>query len=562
MKAKLNFEDPAVRQELLRTLVHNTPVAYIILDKHYKVQFINDYFLKLRKLTVGEVLGERCFNLSNNGVPCELCAVRNAIESGLPRNVMRRDVLPDGTVRYIDDYAIPLKKDNDSSFDYILEIMINRTNEMMLRERTNEMLINIVKTLLSVLDKKDPYTSEHSRDVSVICARFMKFMGFSEEEVFTARLAGLLHDIGKVYIPDDVINKPARLSDEEFMLIKAHPESSFKMLGELVGFTDVKKIARYHHERWDGKGYPQGLTGEAIPLGARIAAIADTYDAMTTSRSYRKALEHSVAVAEILHNSGSQFDPFLVEHFVEMTEKLYPTQAELTAPLDAHPAKKPLQQIERQIRPQDKTCAATEAEQERQKFAGSFDELTGSQSFINGIFENTPAYYAVVDESFNVLYVSDSLAKGLGRPAEELIVGKCFDINDKKMNCFTMEGGTLKCPVVRAFQTGKEQMGHVVEKFGDQNLYFDIYAVPVELKDENGQTVKCALEILFDRTKETRARMEVETDIRHLIDMLYNLIKNLDSRITQNTLEISEECNSFAEYIEKVQEDLASLGSL
>lgn len=561
MKAKLNFEDAAVRGELLRTLVHNTPVAYIILDKHYKVQFINDYFLKLRKLKMDEVLGERCFNLSNNGVPCELCAVRNAIESGTSQYVLRRDVLPDGTVRYMDDYAIPLKKDGESSFDYILEIMVNRTGEMLLRERTNEMLLNIVRTLVSVLDKKDPYTSEHSRDVSAICARFMKFLGFGEEDVFVARLAGLLHDIGKVYIPDDVINKPARLSDEEYTLIKAHPENSFNMLGELVGFAGAKKIARYHHERWDGKGYPQGLAGEAIPLGARIAAIADTYDAMTTSRSYRKALDHAVAVEEIVRNSGTQFDPFLVEHFVEMTKTLYPTQEALTAPLDLTHERRKVQQIERQIRPQEKTCSALDAN-EAMSLMGGFDKLAASRSFIQGIFENTPAYYAVVDESFNVLYVSDSLSKGLGRPAEELLGGKCFDINDKKMNCFTVEGGTLKCPVVRAFQTGKEQTGQVVEKFGDQNLYFDIYAVPIELKDENGETVKCAMEILFDRTEERKARAEVENDIRHLIDMLYNLMKNLDSRITRNTLEISMECNSFGEYVEKIQEDLGSLGAM
>ena len=553
MKAKLDFDDPVVRNEMLRTMVHNTPVAYIILDKNYRVQFINDYFLKMRKLEMNEVMGERCFNLSNNGVPCAQCAVRNAIESGRNSFVQRKDILPDGSTRYIDDYAIPLKKDGEESFDYILEIMLNRTEEMRLRERTNELFLHIVETLVTVLDKKDAYTSVHSRDVSAISSKLTRYLGFGDEAVFIATLGGLLHDIGKVYIPDAVINKPSRLNNEEYELICNHPVDSYAILGDLVRFISVKKIARFHHERWDGKGYPDGLIGEAIPLGARISAIADTYDAMTSSRSYRSGLDHSVAMDEIKRNSGTQFDPSLVEYFVQMVEELYPNRELLTAPLDSlhSKVKEESAQIERKIQ------QGNLDENKKEGFSRArLDDIAGSQSFIRGIFEKTPAYYAIVDESFNVLYVSDNMTVALETTLEALVGQKCFDINDKKMSCFSVENGTLKCPIVRAFASGTEQNGKVVEKFGNQTLYFDIFAVPIELKNQDGQKIRCAMEILFDRTEERTIQMEAEQDIKHVIEILYNLVGKIDSNITQNALDITLECSSFGEYLDKIQEEL------
>lgn len=557
MKTKLDFDDPIVRSEMLRVLVHNTPVAYIILDKDYKVHFINDYFLKMRKLTMEDVLGKHCFDLSNKGVPCAQCAVRNAIESRSNCYVQRKDILPDGTVRYIDDYAIPLKKDGQDTFDYILEIMLDRSSEMRLRERTNEVFLNIVQTLVSVLDKKDPYTSAHSRDVSAISSKLTRYIGFGDEAVFIAALGGLLHDIGKVYIPDAVINKPSRLDNEEYEMIKNHPTNSFNILGNLVRFASVKKIALHHHERWDGKGYPEGLSGNDIPLGARISAIADTYDAMTSSRSYRDGLPHDVAVEEIRKNAGTQFDPFLAEYFLQMVEEFYPSREKLTASAELRTLKsmEEAAQVERIIH---QALPTTEQKDIATPTLSKSDlaDIAGNQSFIRGIFDKTPAYYAIVDESFNVLYVSDNMSRALNTSIESLVGQKCFDINDKKMSCFCMENGNIKCPIVRAFATGKEQSGKVTEKFGDQTLYFDIYAVPIELKNSDGQKIRCAMEILFDRTEERTIQAEAEKDIKHVIDMLYNLVTKLDSGITQNVLDITLECASFGEYIDKVREEL------
>ena len=140
-------------------------------------------------------------------------------------------------------------------------------------------------------------------------------------------LAGLLHDIGKIGVSEQIIDKPSKLTDKEFEEIKKHPIYSREMIDEALHnnsnmfnieeFKVIIDIASYHHERWDGKGYPYGLKGEEIPLTARIISVADTYDAMTADRPYRKALTADKALEEIKRNSGTQFDPTVVDHFLE-----------------------------------------------------------------------------------------------------------------------------------------------------------------------------------------------------------------------------------------------------
>jgi HD-GYP domain-containing protein (c-di-GMP phosphodiesterase class II) len=148
-------------------------------------------------------------------------------------------------------------------------------------------------------------------------AREMKF-----DESLTEKLeiAGLLHDIGKIGVPENILCKPGKLTDEEYNTIKLHPDRGKQMLDNIKKFNDVSFWLSCHHERWDGKGYPLGLKGEEIPITARILAIGDTYDAMTSNRSYRQGLPHSVAAEEIKRCAGSQFDPEIVETFIRVEQ--------------------------------------------------------------------------------------------------------------------------------------------------------------------------------------------------------------------------------------------------
>lgn len=181
--------------------------------------------------------------------------------------------------------------------------------------------------LLEIVYLLDPYTWKHSKRVMEISLRIARQMNLPTKIMNQIKAGGLLHDIGKAGINLDLIEKPARLSDGEFKEIQRHPKIGGKIVAPVSDLYNLIDMVLYHHERFDGKGYPYGRKGEDIPVGARIMAVADTYDAMTSDRSYRKGLPHEVAVEEIAKNSGSQFDPEVVKIFMEIEKiikKEYP----------------------------------------------------------------------------------------------------------------------------------------------------------------------------------------------------------------------------------------------
>ena len=182
-------------------------------------------------------------------------------------------------------------------------------------------LEGIVKGVIATLELKDPYTRGHSERVASYALLLAQETGeFSKDEQKSFYYACLLHDIGKVNIPDQILMKPGKLTKEEFDIIKTHPVVGEEAVQNVEGIKDSICVIRSHHERWDGKGYPDQLEGENIPLLARVSAIADAFDAMTSSRSYRAAMPVEEAYRRILEGKGSQFDPLLVEKF----SKIFP----------------------------------------------------------------------------------------------------------------------------------------------------------------------------------------------------------------------------------------------
>jgi diguanylate cyclase (GGDEF)-like protein/putative nucleotidyltransferase with HDIG domain len=166
-----------------------------------------------------------------------------------------------------------------------------------------------VEALAVALLERDRYTGEHSEAVIEISSAVARNLGCSAQEVEQVRSAALLHDIGKVAIPDEILHKPGPLTDEEWVLMREHPVIGERILRVLPGLGTVARIVRHEHERWDGRGYPDGLAAEAIPLGSRIIIAADTYHAITSDRPYRAARAHSEAIDELTRCAGSQFDP-------------------------------------------------------------------------------------------------------------------------------------------------------------------------------------------------------------------------------------------------------------
>lgn len=178
--------------------------------------------------------------------------------------------------------------------------------------------LDVVTALTKALDEKDYYTCYHAEEASYFAMALVSALDLPPRDVDAVRLGAILHDIGKIKIPGEILTKPAALTPEEYALIKQHPTMGAEMLELFDSLKPVALIIRHHHERWDGKGYPDGLRGTEIPLGSRIVTLIDTYHAIVSNRPYRKALSREEAIRRLRAASGEQFDPSLVETFVDL----------------------------------------------------------------------------------------------------------------------------------------------------------------------------------------------------------------------------------------------------
>jgi diguanylate cyclase (GGDEF)-like protein/PAS domain S-box-containing protein len=179
----------------------------------------------------------------------------------------------------------------------------------------------MLNALVSAVDNKDRYTRRHSEDVLKYSIQIANELGLDEQTLFEVKIAALLHDVGKIGVPDDILRKPGKLTDEEFAAIKQHPTMGAIMVNAVPGFEATLDAVRFHHERWDGRGYPEGLAGEKIPLLGRLMAVADAYSAMTTDRPYRKAMDTERADEILKSGAGTQWDPVCVEAFLRARRK-------------------------------------------------------------------------------------------------------------------------------------------------------------------------------------------------------------------------------------------------
>ena len=178
-----------------------------------------------------------------------------------------------------------------------------------------------IKDIINTLHEKNKREEQHSHRVSELCKSMGEALGLAEKDIQELKTVGLLHDIGKIAIDENILNKPGKLTEDEWEKIKRHPEIGFRILNTVNDMSDMASYVLNHHERWDGKGYPKGLKGDEIPFISRIITIVDAYDAMTSDRSYRSALSDEIAIGELQKNSGSQFDAELVNVFIEKVAK-------------------------------------------------------------------------------------------------------------------------------------------------------------------------------------------------------------------------------------------------
>lgn len=202
-------------------------------------------------------------------------------------------------------------------FSYLIISIRIRTYEKR-REKDAKIIIQTMKTFAGLIDAKDPYTKGHSARVSIYAQELGRRIGMKKEEVLNLGYIGLMHDCGKIGVPDNVLTKPAKLDANERKIVEEHTTRGGYVLENFTAIEGIRDGALYHHERYDGTGYPQGLKGADIPLCARIICVADAYDAMNSDRCYRPRLPREKIIKELDDNSGKQFDPDVVVHMIAM----------------------------------------------------------------------------------------------------------------------------------------------------------------------------------------------------------------------------------------------------
>lgn len=209
-------------------------------------------------------------------------------------------------------------------------INIPNENDLIIEKLTAELALanqelanaylDSIETLRTTVEAKDPYTRGHSDRVSAYSVLLGKKIGLSEEDLKTLQIGGLFHDIGKIGITDTILLKSEKLTEEEYLEIKNHPEIGVTILSKSKIFNNILPIVQHHHEKYDGSGYPGKLSGDSIPLLARIVSIADSFDAMASQRPYRYSISIELIKRELEKNKGIQFDPDLCDNFIEILE--------------------------------------------------------------------------------------------------------------------------------------------------------------------------------------------------------------------------------------------------
>lgn len=208
----------------------------------------------------------------------------------------------------------------------------------MIQTQTTITIHDAVELITRTLNARDPYTFEHSWRVAAFSEQIAKTMGLSPEQVDTIHIAAHLHDIGKIGVPDHILNKPSKLQAPEYEIIKEHSAIGYQIVAAYPIFQTIAPIILHHHERWDGQGYPDGLAGQAIPLGSRIIAVADSFDAISSHRSYRPAASIDYAAACILESSGTQFCPDAAGAFSHLLPHLQNLRREVDREIKAFEA--------------------------------------------------------------------------------------------------------------------------------------------------------------------------------------------------------------------------------
>jgi len=347
-RERLLLEKQKVLEKALsewRGTFDSLPYGVMILDKEYNILRANLYISRhYGAKSPKEIIGKKCFEIVHNtDTPLEDCPLKDSIKTTEPSSLEHFDkhrgkwflfsiypiVIEDGLGFIHSILDITERKEKEQKLEEGRLAFLNMLKELDIANKELRALFNgLIFAFASALDAKSPWTKGHSERVTAYALSIAKEMGLDESELETLKTAAILHDIGKIGTYDVILDKPGRLTDREFALIKEHPVKGAEILKHVKQLEPVIPIIRHHHERLDGRGYPDGLKGDDIPLLSRIICVADSFDSMTANRPYRPAPGKKYAIDELKRCSGTQFDPKVVEAFLRLLEIENLTQKE------------------------------------------------------------------------------------------------------------------------------------------------------------------------------------------------------------------------------------------
>ena len=320
-----DFTDLVVSQATLRKseeekalILNTTRETIVYYDSDLNIIWANRALAERFGTTMEELIGMNCKDLWQHGKKCENCILRKALDTGSQQT--GESTSNNGTTWFIRAYPV---KDAYGKIIGVVELCEDITERKHISKKLEAAFEALVRAASDIVSAKDPYTAGHQKSVSDLAVAIGKKMGLDDEICTRLKVAGLLHDIGKISIPTEILTRPVKLSDIEFSLIKEHSRNGYNILKNIDLPWPIADIVLQHHERLDGSGYPEGMKADGIRLESRIIAVADVVEAITSHKPYRKALGIEFALDEIKKNSGRLYDPAVVEACLQVFEDGY-----------------------------------------------------------------------------------------------------------------------------------------------------------------------------------------------------------------------------------------------
>lgn len=296
------------------------PLAVAMISPDYILQDCNLAFEELTHIEKSAWIGKKCYEAFGLTSQCRTCPVKKTLASGkIEQNVKRKLRQKDREI-HIEQTTVPMF-DETGAITTVFEMVVDITEKVLLEQKNNRIFDQTIRAFTELIENRDAYTCSHSFQVKQIALAIGQEMGLSRKVLDQIAISALLHDIGKIGIPEQILNKPGRLTDEEYKIIQQHPQIGYDTLKKIESFQEIAVYIRHHHEAWNGSGYPDHHKGEEIPLISRILAVADVYEALTSNRVYRKAMTRQEALDIMVKGDNKQFDPVVLKAFLAVLSK-------------------------------------------------------------------------------------------------------------------------------------------------------------------------------------------------------------------------------------------------